>query len=111
MSGTPPLGVPGFCANCEDYADRLVTTGDRALCPSCASGSSTATIGYTDLSSYQCGCLLYELAAIGSLEERTGLCTECIRAVKRSQRIDLDAPDAPEEFSARFPGDRGVLDL
>jgi RNA polymerase subunit RPABC4/transcription elongation factor Spt4 len=109
MSGTPPLGVPGFCANCEDYADRLVTTADRALCPSCASGVSTSRITYSDLRSYHCGCRLYELAPIGSLEEQAGVCTRCVRVVKQAHQSESDGPISLEDFTAQFSGDCGAL--
>ncbi len=111
MTGAPSLGVPGFCAGCEDYTEQLVKTGERTLCPDCAKGTQSTPVTYTDLSTYRCDCRGYEIAAIGSLEERNGFCAECIQAVKSAGRLDLDAPTVPDEFSARSPGDRGVLDL
>jgi hypothetical protein len=103
MTRTPIFGVPGFCASCEDYSEHLVRTqsGERALCPSCYDRASARKITYADLRAYQCGCRRYEIAVIGSLEERIDLCTGCVRAGKRAARIELDAPTDPAEFTAR----------
>jgi len=112
MTRTPTFGVPGFCASCEDYSEHLVRTesGERALCPGCYDRSNARGITYADLRAFQCNCRRYEIAVIGSLEERVDLCTGCIHAGKRSARIELDAPSDPSEFTARPPSSRGDLD-
>ncbi|MCL9812519.1 hypothetical protein [Natranaeroarchaeum aerophilus] len=103
MTGTPTYGVPGYCAECEEYSEELVRThaGERALCRSCYDESDATPIAYDDLRAYQCGCRRYEIAVIGSLEEQIDLCSGCVRAAKQAALIDLRAPTDPDEFTAR----------
>lgn len=92
MTATPSLGVPGFCACCENYAEHLVPSGERALCPNCASDYSTTPVAYTDHRSYRCGCRWYELDGAEFEEDEGFVCWY------RYGENDLD-PDTVEERS------------
>jgi hypothetical protein len=109
-AGVPTGGVPGFCGECEQYDESLqvAPAGDTAVCSHCADRDSFLP-AYSDLRTYECDCRRQELAVIGSLEERLGLCAGCVGAGKLAPFYELDASRDSAEFVARSPGDHADL--